>query len=160
MNKITPTVDEVNANNIQPLIHIYTKIVYTHFIDLAQYQYVQHNEPAIHKLLSSDDMFGYVVKVEQKIIGYLFGEFTVLSDGRRVYYLSYVYIAPRFQHHRIGSILMKKLINKCYVHGSLFIVLTCDNEDKKIMNFYKKFGFVPDPVLRRHQKHDVLCLYL
>ena len=47
----------------------------------------------IYKLLLSDDMHGYIVRFATKIVGYLFGEFTTLSDGRNVYYLSYIYNA-------------------------------------------------------------------
>lgn len=154
------SIENIDFTKILPFTSMYTKIIYRHFIELSQYPNVQHNEPAIYKMLSSENMFGYVIRSGKKIIGYLFGEFTVLGDGRNVYYLSYVYIAPRYQGHKLGSVLMNKLIKQCHVRGTTFIVLTCDTTDQKVMKFYKKFGFTYDPVLRQNTKHDVLCLYM
>jgi ribosomal protein S18 acetylase RimI-like enzyme len=186
MNKSNSlSVEEVDTQKIHQYINIYTNIIYYNFIELANRTDVVHTKEDIHKLLLSCDMHGYVVRFTTKIVGYLFGEFITLSDGRNVYYLSYIYIAPKYRQYKIGSVLLQKIIDKCNNRGVMFIVLTCDTHDARVMHFYKKFGFIPDPVLKRNVsiqdgflsitslnnmmtptndsnniQHDVLCLYL
>lgn len=186
MNKSNSlSVEEVDTQKIYQYIDIYTNIIYYNFIELANRSDVVHTKEDIHKLLLSDDMYGYIVRFANKIVGYLFGEFTTLSDGRNVYYLSYIYIAPKYRQYKIGSVLVQKLIDKCNNRGIMFIVLTCDTHDTRVMHFYQKFGFIQDPVLKRNVsiqdsclsmtstnnimntingynnvQHDVLCLYL
>ena len=154
------SIQEVNSTDILQNIRIYTEIIFRHFIELTQHQYVKHDRKEIYKMLTSDDMYGYIVRKDSKIIAYLFGEKSVLQDGRNSYYLSYIYVVPKYQHMKIGSILMKRLISNCKHEGLQFIILTCDTQDKKVMHFYEKFGFVYDPLLRNNKQHDVLCLYL
>lgn len=187
MNKSNSlSVEEVDTQKIHQYINIYTNIIYYNFIELANRSDVVHTKEDIYKLLLSSDMYGYVVRFTTKIVGYLFGEFITLSDGRNVYYLSYIYVAPKYRQYKIGSVLLQKIINKCNNRGVMFIVLTCDTHDERVMHFYKKFGFIPDPVLKRNSgfvqdsfssmtstnnivgtindynniQHDVLCLYL
>lgn len=157
---MTITIEEVNAKRIEKHAMIYATIIYNNFIDLTQFSYVTHNKEEIYKNLLSDDMFGYIVKNGTKVIGYLFGEFMNLNDGRHVYYLSYIYISPKYRHYKLGTTLLNKLIETCNNIGVMFIVLTCDSQDSIVMNFYKKFGFISDPILKRNLRHDVLCLYL
>lgn len=155
-------IEEVKYQQIQPNIKMYVNIIFTHFISLTEYSYIDHSQQSIYKLLSSENMFGYIVRhpTTKNIIGYMFGETSLLPDGRNAYYLSYIYVVPKYQHMKIGTILMTKIIQHCKYVGVPFIVLTCDIEDKKLMNFYKKFGFVFDLLLKKNKKHDVLCLYL
>jgi len=153
-------IDEVNRHKIHSNISIYTKIIYENFIELTQFSNVKHTPQDIYALLESENMVGYVIIYAKKIIGYLFGEYTSLNDGRNVYYLSYIYIAPKYRKAQLGTKLLIKLINMCNHRGTKFIILTCDSQDKKVMNFYKKFGFINDPVLKRSDRYMVMCLYL
>lgn len=150
----------VNRNTIKDYVPIFTKIIFDNFIELKQYPYVRHTHNDIQKLLSSEQLFGYIVKYNDTIIAYMFGEVTTLSDGRNVFYLSYIYVVPKYRHIKTGSLLLRKLIAHCRQFGIPFIVLTCDTENEKVMAFYKKFGFVNDPILTSDRKHDVLCLFL
>lgn len=159
------TVQEVSFKDIQKDIKNFTVAIFNNFIELTRHPYVKHTKEEIRRLLESEQLFGYIVRYRNpenitKIIAYLFGETTTLPDGRNAYYLSYIYVSPNFQHKKLGSLLMKKIIYHCQHFGIPFIVLTCDTEDTKVMNFYKKLGFVSDPALATGKKHDVFCLYL
>lgn len=153
-------IHKVKSHDIQQNVKIYTEIIYHNFIELAQHTYVKHTREDIYRLLTSDQMFGYIVIYSNKIIAYLFGEISLMPDGRNAYYLSYIYVSPKYQHLHLGTELLSLLINHCKHFGIPFIVLTCDTEDVKVMNFYAKFGFISDPVLKNNRRHDVLCLYL
>lgn len=151
---------EVRYQDITKHTNIFTDIIFNNFIDLINYPYVKHTRNDIQNLLSSEQMLGYIVKYSEKIIAYMFGEVSQMPDGRNAYYLSYIYVAPKYQHLKIGTLLLNKIIGHCKHYGIPFIVLTCDTKDIRVMNFYKKFGFIIDPVLKNGKRHDVLCLYL
>lgn len=157
-------IDEVYSFNDKQNILLFTKIIYNNFINLINFPYVKHSIKDIQLLLSSENMFGYIVNMnynkEKKIIAYLFGEISTIPDGRHAYYLSYIYVAPKYRHLKIGSFLIKKIIDKCKYDGIPFIVLTCDCENQQLINFYKKFGFVFDSNLKKNKRHDVMCLYI
>jgi ribosomal protein S18 acetylase RimI-like enzyme len=154
------TIYQIKSHDVETHVKIYIDIVFNNFIELAKLQYVKHTRQDIYNLLSSEKMFGYIVKYNDKIIAYMFGEISQLSDGRNSYYLTYIYVAQKYRHLKIGSLLLSKIIEHCKHHGIPFIVLTCDTEDEKVMRFYKKFGFILDPILRNNKRHDVLCLYI
>jgi ribosomal protein S18 acetylase RimI-like enzyme len=159
-------IQHVDTNQVAQYSNYFVDIVYNNFIELTSQPNVKHSQEEIYKLLTSDSFSGFIVyyfpknSTKSKIIGYLFGEFMTTPDGRYVYYLSYIFIAPSFRRHHLGNKLMEKMIESCKSIGVNFIVLMCDLSDKKLVRFYENFGFVPDPALHQGQQHDVLCLYL
>lgn len=153
-------IEKVSRIQIEESIQLFVDIIYHNFIELTQYPYVEHTPKSIQQLLEADELFGYIVRFNNKFIGYLFGKTDTMPDGRLAYYLSYIYISPNYRKQHLGSLLMKKLINDCHKIGLSFIVLTCDFKDEKLVQFYKKLGFIVDPILKKNKRHDVLCLYL
>lgn len=153
-------IDEIEQGTIEKNKFVYAELIYRHFINLIKFPYVKHTKQSIYELLSSDNLFGYIVKNDKKIIAYLFGEYQQVKDGRNVYYLSYVYVSNNYRNKHIGSLLMKLLITHCKKIGIPFIILTYDSYDKKLTLFYKKLGFIVDPVLRNGNRHEILCLYV
>ena len=151
---------EISSTDISKSVNKLVPIVYNNFIDLVDQPNVKHTRKDIYELLTSDDLFGYIILYNNNIIAYSFGLSSTMADGRHTHYLSYIYVAPKYRHLKIGTMTLKKLINHCQQSGIPFIVLTCDTQDKKLMNFYSKFGFIPDPLLKSDNRHDVLCLYL
>jgi len=151
---------EITQTEIEKSVDKLIPIIYNNFIDLVKYPNVKHTKKDIYELLTSDDLFGYIVFYNNNIIAYSFGLSSTMADGRHTHYLSYIYVGQKYRHLKIGSMIMKKIIDHCKQHGIPFIVLTCDTQDKKLMNFYGKFGFIPDPLLKSDNRHDVLCLYL
>ena len=79
-----------------------------------------------------------------------------LADGRRVFYISYVFTSKPFRNKGFAS----KMINYVEALAKEFhfdgILLTCDTENEEVYNFYLSRGFMPDLVLRQYKKHDVL----
>jgi ribosomal protein S18 acetylase RimI-like enzyme len=139
--------------------HILANVIYQNFIYLEKEPQLMHTKDEIIKLLSSNDLMCYLVYHNNKLIGYLVGEFKNVSD-RFVFYVSYVYVMDSYRGHKIGTHLMDILIDYCKNNGIKFIVLTCDTFDKKIIDFYtKKYKFVKDPVLSTGDRHEVFCLF-
>lgn len=140
--------------------NILSYIIYKNFIELSRVKYVEHTKKYIANLLSSEQLFGYLVKFNNKIIAYLVGENTQLQDGRYVYYISYMFVVPKYRKLKIGTALLQKVVQHCKNKGINFVVLTFDTNNKILYNFYHNFGFVPDPMLTNGMQHEIFCLYL
>lgn len=136
------------------------KVIYKNFSYLTAYPEVQHNVNSIVQSLNVEGNYCYLLYHNNDLIGYLVGDFRTLPDNRYGYYISYVYICEKYRNMKLGTKLMDKLINKCKEKGVKFIVLTCDIRDKKVVNFYRKYGFNKDPNLPGNNPHLVFSLYL
>ena len=139
---------------------ILSKVIYNNFIYLNQYPELQHNINSITQSLNAEESYCYLLYHENKLIGYLIGDFRTLPDNRYGYYISYVYISEDYRNKKLGTKLMDKLINKCKEKGVKFIVLTCDIRDRKVVNFYKKYGFNKDQNLPGNNPHIIFSLNL
>jgi len=136
-------------------------VAFNNFIYLTEFPELMHTKQDIIKTLQASGNLCYLVYDDTKLIGYLIGDFRTLPDNRYGYYISYMYVSEQYRAKKIGSKLMNMLIDKCKSTGTKFIVLTCDVNDTKIVNFYKKYGFNIDPSLGDNNKrHVVFCLYL
>jgi|SRR5271166_640757 len=155
MNKITCA--ETNKINKQDS-DLFADIIYNNFEYLTKFPELQHTKKDILDIFNQD-ILCYLLYDGKKLIGYLVGDFRTI-DTRYVFYLSYVYIKQDYRNRKLGSELMNRLIKKCKDHGTKFIVLTCDTNDKKVVNFYKKLGFVIDKIHGGNKRHNVYCLYL
>lgn len=140
---------------------IATTILYNNFLYLTKFPELVHTKEEIRRSLTNEDTYCYWLYDDNKLIGYLTGEYKKLNDNRYVYYISYFYISTQYRNKQLGTKLMKVLIDKCEREGTKFILLTCDTKDPKVVHFYKKLGFVQDPILGSNTKrHNVMVLYL
>ena len=140
---------------------ILANVVYNNFMYLINFPELQHTKQDIIKtLMLSGNMCYLVYDNKNKLIAYLIGDFRTLSDSRNVYYISYVYVVESYRGKKIGSQLMNILMRKCKLNGTNVIILTCDTHDKRLVNFYKRYGFVVDPVLGAGKRHEVFSLKL
>jgi len=137
-------------------------IIYHNFVYLIEFPHLSHNKKAIIDTLKLPNNLCFLVYEDNNLIAYLVGDFKTLNDQRYVYYISYFYVMENYRSNGLGGQIMKLVINKCKNMGISFIVLTCDNHDPRVVKFYKKHGFVLDPVLglAASKRHQVMCLYL
>jgi len=136
--------------------HKFVTTIYKNFIDLANYPELKHNIRELTRLVTSKDAKVYLIVVNNKIAAYLVGEIMKLNDGRRVFYISYLYTSKLFRKKGFGT----KLMNRVEAYSKDFsldgILLTYDTEDTQVNNFYLMKGFMPDMLLRKYDKFDVL----
>lgn len=156
------TVFFINKYNINKFVNvnILSKIIYNNFIDLTNANYISHNKNEIFELLTNDQLNGYLLFDDNNLIGYLIGTTKILPDSRYVYFLNYIFIANKYKNKKLGSLLINNLIQYCEFLGIKIITLICDFNNSKVMNFYKKFGFVKDTSLNNNKQHNVLSLYI
>lgn len=134
----------------------FINMIYTNFIDLCDCKELKHNKQEIMRLITSQNIKILLIIVNKKIAAYLVGEIMVLNDGRKVFYINYIFTGKYFRKQGFGSKLLKfveKLTKKFGYDG---VLLTCNTEDDKIYNFYLMRGYMPDLVLRQYKKHDIL----
>ena len=70
----------------------------------------------------------------------LVGLINAIDDGELTAYAHYLLVNPKFQRLGIGKELIDRLKKK--YEGYLYLVLIAEN--KEVMHFYKKMGFVAE----------------
>lgn len=145
-------IDQNSLNN-------FVGTVYNNFIELAKYPQLKHSPSEIHRLLTSPNLVLYTISLQQSImIGYIIGELMKLEDGRFVLFIAYLYVGSKYRRNGLGSILMDKIIGYARYKSMDAVMLVCDTEDHKVMDFYFTKGFMYDLYLRRYDRYDVLTL--
>jgi len=134
----------------------FANVIYLNFINLTKYPKLNHNKKELSRLLTSSNTRIYLLLHKNKIASYLVGEFINLDDGRLVFFINYIFTSKLFRDSGLGSTLIKHSIGVAVKNKCDGIMLICDVENEKINNFYLMRGFMPDVVLRRYDKHDVL----
>jgi GNAT superfamily N-acetyltransferase len=134
----------------------FTNVVYNNFIHIAKYPELNHTKEEITRLLTNPKSKICLIMVNNKIGAYLIGEQMELADGRRVFYISYIFTSVKFRNRGYASRLINyinQLTKKFNLDG---IMLTCDTENQELYNFYQNKKFMPDVALRRYTQYDVL----
>ena len=158
---MTNNINIIESKQIKHNINTFTDIVYENFIDLANYPLLKHTQEEIKKLMTSDKLYSVLVyNKNNSLIAYALGEFMNLNDGREVYYLSYIYVVSKYRKEGLGTKILNTIHTRCSNMGIKTIMLICDTEDKKVLDFYLFKGYMPDQVMRRYDRHDVLSLTL
>lgn len=125
------------------------EMVYKHFEYLSKYQELKHNKSDIYKLFREPDFRGYFIYNEHGLlVSYLLGEEMISNDGRRIFYIAYVYTSPFYRKKGLASILIKKCIDRSVnIRGIKFIVLTVNSLHNNTVKLYEKLGFNFDPII-------------
>lgn len=130
--------------------------IYINFYDLSKYPELKHSKKDITDLLLSDNIQVYFYIVKKKIAGYMIGDIMDLNDGRKVFYITYIFTAKQFRRNGIASKLLDYIQDKVNVYNLDGIMLTCNSENTKVYDFYLNKGFMPDLLLRRYTKYEIL----
>ena len=145
-------IKKVNPDKCNKLVDL----LYNNFINLATYKELAHNKQELTRLITNEKTKIIFFMINKKIAAYLVGEEKGLADGRKVFYISYLYTAKQFRGKGLASKLInyvEELASKSNYDG---VLLTCDTEDEKVHDFYITRGYMADLVLRNYGKFDVL----
>ena len=130
-------------------------IIYNNFSDLNDEPKLNHTPEAILKTLNSKNSVLLLFIENKKIGAYLLGEIMNLEDGRKVMFISYIFVAKDLRASGVGTQLLQiisKIATDKYCDG---VMLIYDTTQKKLRRFYDRNGFMLDFQLRRFEKHDV-----
>lgn len=104
----------------------------------------------------------YIALCNQKLIGFLISFFTDPNSSDFIpsyienykYYISSLYIEPKYQNSGIGTKLLENLIQDLKDTKIEFIYLTVDTNNKNALKFYLKNNFLNE------KKIDEVNMYL
>jgi ribosomal protein S18 acetylase RimI-like enzyme len=134
---------------------VLVNIIYNNFSELNDEPKLNHTPEAILKTLNSKDTILLLFIEREKIGGYLLAEVMILEDGRKVMYISYIFVAKDLRKSGVGTQLLQiisKIATDKYCDGCMLIY---DTTQKKLRRFYDRNNFMLDFQLRRFEKHDV-----
>lgn len=143
---------------------LFINTVYNNFSYLKEPE-LNHTVEEIKRVMTCNDFFGILVydtlnnintSNVNKIIGYTVGEFKMLNDGRHIFYITYMFVAPKHRGKKIGSMMVDKLVNHCTNKKIHYVVLTCDSMQPKLVRFYNRLGFNEDPLLKSYSRHIIM----
>ena len=143
-------------NNIDRL----AKIIFLNFIELENEPGIVFNIDDITSTLKSNELLGwFLLDDNNKIIGYVVGELKELTDGRYVYYISYLYLIGKYRSMGLGYKMMLECIQYITSINVPFIMLI-SNIHSKAFRLYKQLGFGFDPIIKiNNPNYSVLLLY-
>ena len=142
-------------NNINRL----SKIIFLNFIELQKEPDIVFNINDIVSTLSSNNLLGwFLLNDNGKIIGYIIGELKDLTDGRYVYYISYLYLIQEYRSKGLGYKMMLLCIEYIKSINVQFIMLI-SNVHSKAFNLYKNLGFGFDPIIKINNPNYAVLLY-
>jgi GNAT superfamily N-acetyltransferase len=135
--------------------NLLVNIIYNNFLYLEPEPKLNHNTKAILDILNNKDVVLFLFMKDSKIGAYLLGQIMILEDGRKVLYISYIFVSKSLRTKGVGSLLLKKAEQYAYTSYCDGIMLIYDTRRKELRRFYDKHSFMLDFQLRRYQNNDV-----
>ena len=129
--------------------------IYNNFVELADEPKLMHTPDNIKRILDSKDALLLVALDLGKIVGYVLAEIMYLEDGRKVVFVSYIYVAEKYRNKYLGTELMGRIFDFGTQNFCDGVMLIYDSTNRQLRKFYEKLGFMLDFNLRRYEKHDV-----
>lgn len=130
-------------------------IIYNNFLYLEPEPKLNHNPKAILDILNDTGAVLFLFMNSNKIGAYLLGQIMILEDGRKVLYISYIFVSKSLRTKGVGSLLLKNAEQYAYTKYCDGIMLIYDTRRKELRRFYDKHGFMLDFQLRRYENNDV-----
>lgn len=144
----------------KPIVDKLIHMVYENFKDLEKNPELKHNKQELHRLLTAPNSKIVLLIDKKKILGYLIGEQKDLVDGRRVFYISYLFTSKYHRNNGLASKLLNYIVQLSKHHSYDGILLTCNIENKDLENFYLIRGFMPDHIYRTYKQYETLYRHL
>lgn len=124
------------------------KIIFLNFMELQNQPDIEFSYDSIKEILASPSLIGwFLMDNDSKIIGYLVGTITDLSDGRQVYFIHYFYIVQKYRKFGLGTRMLLIAINHITNINIKFVMLISKIKSNG-WNLYLKYGFNDDPIIK------------
>ncbi len=152
MSIVTVSKNTIKTKNLTYLANT----IFGNFIEFRNFTEINHNLAEIYRVLRAPNSHVHLYMINKKIAGYLVGEVMTLSDGRTVFFITYLYTAKKYRNKNIASSLISFIqtkVKRARIDG---MMLTYDSENEYLDLFYKKKGFMPDMTLRTYTRFDTL----
>ena len=94
----------------------------------------------IEKFLQTSNTYAFVLRNEEKVIGFAYGYGLTRLDGKVMYYLHSIGILPRYQSSGYGVMLMDYIVSFAKENGFSEIFVITDKANVNACKLYEKFG--------------------
>ncbi len=134
-------IERVKKEDFPQLTELYLRA----YRGLEEYAYT-HPEDVMSYLewLHRRDPEGFMVaRADGRIVGFVAGDANWFSrrEGKRVGAIHEIVVDPEYQGMGVGKKLMERILNYFREKGLDTAELWVGDENRKALNFYKKFGF-------------------
>lgn len=137
-------------------LNLLANTVYENFKLEATDESLNHNMPEIYRLLKGERSEIFLFIINKKIAGYIVGEKIKMSDGRNVFFITYLFTAKKFRNKKIGSQLLTHVETYAKNNYLNCLMLTCDSNNQYLNTFYLMKGFMPDLTFRTYSRYETL----
>lgn len=94
----------------------------------------------IEKFLQTSNTYAFVLRNEEKVIGFAYGYGLTRLDGKVMFYLHSIGILPRYQSNGYGVMLMDYIVSFAKENGFSEIFVITDKANVKACKLYEKLG--------------------
>lgn len=70
---------------------------------IIEYAEIINNVDVLKKFIDNRNDFGFIAKINNKIVGFEFGYILLKTDGRKVFYLDAIDVMPDYQGNGYGT---------------------------------------------------------
>ncbi len=141
---------------LQKDLSYFVDIIYNNFIELAHEEKLMHTKEKIEENLRNDNsIIILVMSKDNKIIGFLTGNVMMLDDRRKVFFVTYIYVAEIYRNKQIGSKLIEEAEKVGRTYKCNGVMLIYDTAKVNLVRFYEDRNYMQDINLRRYEQHDV-----
>ena len=133
---IPPHLPESNEQNL---------IVIEAFLEAAKrYARGGYNVDVLKKFIDNKNDFGFIAKINNKIVGFAFGYILLKPDGRKVFYLDAIDVMPDFQGKGYGTGLISFARDYAKTIDCYEMFLITNRSNISACKCYEKAGGIND----------------
>ncbi len=119
-------------------------------IDIERRVFDEH-DPYLYMQFYETNPEGFLVaEINGIVVGYVAG-FLASEDSGRIFSLA---VHPAYRNRRVGSYLLKELINIFCMLGVLEIILEVRSSNTKAKRFYERHGFRKIGILEKYYNNE------
>jgi ribosomal protein S18 acetylase RimI-like enzyme len=136
------------------------KIIFMNFMELQNQPDIEFSYESIKEILMSPSLVGWFLMDDtNKIIGYLIGTITGLTDGRQVYFIHYFYIIQKYRRFGLATKMLLIAINHISNINIKFVMLI-SKINSEGWGLYIKYGFLQDSIIKlNNNDYKTLVFY-
>ena len=113
-------------------------------IDFVDDENTQYNVEKLNEFIDGVNNYGFIVKENNKIVGFATGYLLIHPDGRRVFYFDSIDVMSEFQNKGIGTGLMNYIREYAKKLGCSEMFLVTNRSNASACKCYEKAGGVSE----------------
>ncbi len=137
-------------------LSFFIDVIYNNFIELRNEDKLMHTKEKIAENLKNENCI-VIIKLnnDKKITAFLTANIMMLDDRRKVFFITYIYVAETERNKKLGSEVLHKAEEIGKQNNCLGCMLIFDTQQDNLVRFYEDRGYMLDINFRRYERHDV-----